>query len=113
MRNKMEYKGYVGSVEFSEEDNVLYGKVEGIRSLLSYEGRSVQELKEDFHKVIDEYLQDCSDEGITPERPFEGKVEILISPELYRKAADSASAKRISVDSFVENAIELAVHAVG
>lgn len=112
MRN-MEYKGYVGSVEISEEDGILFGKVEGIRSLLSYEGKSVQELKKDFHDVIDEYLRDCAEEGIEPEKPFEGKIEILISPDLYRKAADSASSKRMSVDSFVENAIELAVHTAG
>lgn len=112
MRN-MEYKGYVGSVEISEEDGILFGKVEGIRSLLSYEGKSVQELKEDFHGVIDEYLHDCAEEGIEPEKPYEGKIEILISPDLYRKAADSASSKRMSVDNFVENAIELAVHTSG
>lgn len=112
MRN-MEYKGYVGSVEISEEDGILFGKVEGIRSLLSYEGKSVQELKEDFHGVIDEYLHDCAEEGIEPEKPYEGKIEILISPDLYRKAADSASSKRMSVDNFVENAIELAVHTAG
>ena len=56
MKNTMEYKGYVGSVEFSENDGVLFGKVLGIRSLISYEGTNVQELVDDFHGAIDDYL---------------------------------------------------------
>ena len=56
MKNTMEYKGYVGSVEFSERDGILYGKVLGIRSLISYEGTSVLELVEDFHGSVDYYL---------------------------------------------------------
>ena len=52
----MEYQGYVGTVEFSEEDRVFFGKVLGIRSLLSYEGTTGEELINDFHGVIDDYL---------------------------------------------------------
>ena len=52
----MEYKGYVGSVEFSEEDVIFYGKVMGIRSLISYEGENARELVEGFHEAIDDYI---------------------------------------------------------
>lgn len=52
----MEYKGYVGSVEFSEEDVIFYGKVMGIRSLISYEGENARELVEGFHKAVDDYI---------------------------------------------------------
>ena len=48
----MEYKGYVGSIEFSEEDSLFYGKVIGIRALISYEGSTVTELTEDFHRAV-------------------------------------------------------------
>lgn len=90
MKNSMEYKGYVGSVEFSEEDGLLYGKVQGIRALLSYEGKSVEELKEDFHEVIDEYLNDCQEEGIHPEVPYGGKIEIQIAPELSQHSTTAS-----------------------
>ena len=113
LKNSMEYKGYVGSVEFSEEDGLLYGKVQGIRALLSYEGKSVEELKEDFHEVIDEYLNDCQEEGIHPEVPYGGKIEIQIAPELHKKVADAASCRQMSIDSYVENIIEEAVHVAG
>lgn len=56
MNNTMEYKGYVGSVEFSEEDAIFYGKVMGINSLISYEGENARELVEDFHKAVDDYI---------------------------------------------------------
>ena len=56
MNNTMEYKGYVGSVEFSEEDVIFYGKVMGIRSLISYEGENARELVEVFHEAVDDYI---------------------------------------------------------
>ena len=55
--NTIQYKGYVGSVEFSEEDSVFYGKVMGISSLISYEGENEKELLNDFHAAVDDYLK--------------------------------------------------------
>ena len=104
--NTMKYKGYVGSVDFSEEDGLLFGKVQGIRSLLSYEGRSVTELTADFHEVVDEYLNDCKEDGIQPEVPYEAKIEIQISPELHKKIADAALSKKMSINTFLANVIE-------
>ena len=57
MNNTMEYKGYVGSVEFSEEDTLFFGKVLGVRALISYEGENARDLVEDFHKAVDDYLE--------------------------------------------------------
>ena len=55
--NTIQYKGYVGSVEFSEEDRIFYGKVMGVRSLTSYEGENEKELLNDFHAAVDDYLK--------------------------------------------------------
>ena len=63
MSNTMEYKNYVGSVEFSEEDSCFFGKVMGIRALVSYEGTSAKELVEEFHSAVDDYLALCEAEG--------------------------------------------------
>lgn len=68
MKNTMEYKGYVGSVEFSEVDGVFFGSVMGIRSLILYEGTNAEELIEDFHGAVDDYLILCEEEGIEPEK---------------------------------------------
>ena len=70
MNNTIEYKGYVGTVGFSEEDHVFFGKVMGIRSLVSYEGEDVSGLLEDLHGAIDDYLAFCEAEGKEPEKPI-------------------------------------------
>lgn len=64
MSSTMEYKGYVGSVEFSEEDGIFFGKVMGLRALLSYEGSTASELVADFHRAVDDYLALCAAEGV-------------------------------------------------
>ena len=84
----MQYKGYVGSVEFSENDGVLYGKVQGIRSLISYEGTTVQELLDDFHGAVDDYLALCEEEGTEPETAYKGSLNLRFKqPETHRRAA--------------------------
>ena len=55
MKNTIEYKGYVGSVEFSENDSVFFGQIMGIRGLISYEGTTAEELINDFHGAVDDY----------------------------------------------------------
>ena len=66
--NTLTYNGYTGSVEFSEEDNVFFGKLEGINALVNYEGESVTELKNAFKEAVTDYLEFCKAEGITPEK---------------------------------------------
>jgi predicted HicB family RNase H-like nuclease len=101
----MEYKGYLGSVEFSEESGVLYGKVLGVRALISYEGASVEALRSDFHGAVDQYLSMCQETGRTPERAYKGSFNVRVSPELHRQAALYASDHQMSLNSFVESAL--------
>jgi len=70
MNNTMQYKDYLGSVEFSEEDGLFFGKVLGIRSLVSYEGRTATELVKDFHGAVNDYLALCKQEGREPEKAY-------------------------------------------
>ncbi|MCD8122089.1 MAG: type II toxin-antitoxin system HicB family antitoxin [Clostridiales bacterium] len=105
MNNTMNYKGYVGSVEFSENDGVFFGKVMGIRALISYEGETAKELVEDFHGAVDDYLELCKEEGIEPEKAYKGSFNVRISPELHREAAIFAATNQISLNSFVEKAV--------
>ncbi|MBR5400864.1 MAG: type II toxin-antitoxin system HicB family antitoxin [Treponema sp.] len=106
MKNIIEYKGYVGSIEFSEEDSIFFGKVQGVRTLISYEGASASELINDFHGAIDDYLELCKAEGIEPEKAYKGSFNIRVKPELHKKAAIYAMEHDITLNSFVENSIE-------
>ena len=106
MNNTMEYKGYVGSVEFSESDGVLYGKVQGIRSLISYEGTTVSELIEDFHGAVDDYLALCAEEGTEPEVAYKGSFKIRIGSERHKRAAIYAITHQQSLNAFIAEAVD-------
>jgi len=109
--NYLHYKNYVGSVEFSETDAVLHGKVVGIKSLISFEGDSVSAIIDDFHNAVDEYLEFCVETRKQPEKPFKGSFNVRIGTDLHRKAVLAASARGISLNTFVEDAIKQTVAA--
>jgi predicted HicB family RNase H-like nuclease len=95
----------VGSVEFSEEDQVFHGKVIGIKDQISFEGDSVKTLTEDFHNAVDEYMEFCEKSGRQPDKPFKGSFNVRIQPELHRKAALEASSRGLTLNAFVEDSI--------
>ncbi len=101
----LEYKGYTGSIEYSKEDDLLYGKILGIRGLISYEGRTGKELEGDFKEAIDAYLTDCKNESITPEKPFKGSFNVRVSAKLHQKAALLAMDEKMSLNNFVAESI--------
>ena len=105
MSSLLSYKNYNGTVEYSKEDSCLYGKVIGIKSLLSYEGDSVKELEQDFQNVIEEYLEDCRERNVEPEQPYKGTFNVRISPELHRNIAIYAIEHKKSLNAAVEEAI--------
>lgn len=111
MNNTLQYKGYVGTVEFSQEDKLFYGKVSGIKALLSYEGATADELLTDFKGVIDDYLMMCEENGIAPERQYKGSFNVRISPELHKEAVLYSLAHGISLNSFVEEALRSTLRA--
>ena len=106
MNNTIQYKGYIGSVEFSEEDGIFYGKVMGIRSLISYEGENARELLDDFHGAIDEYLEICKAEGKEPETAFKGSFNIRLSQELHKKLFIYTTAHQMSMNKYIEETLE-------
>ena len=105
----LEYKGYTGSIEYSPEDDLLYGKVVGIRGLISFEGETGKLLEEDFREAIDTYLVDCKAEGKKPEKPFKGSFNVRIPATLHQKAAFLAMEAKTSLNNFVAEAIRLRV----
>ena len=101
----LEYMGYTGSIEYSPEDNLLYGKVLGIQGLISYEGETGKALEADFKEAIDHYMADCKAEGKKPEKPFKGSFNVRIPAKLHQEAALLAMEEKTSLNSFVAEAI--------
>lgn len=106
MKNMIEYKGYLGSVNYNDEDRIFYGKVEYIRSLISYEGQDVESLRASFHEAVEDYLALCQERGIEPEKPFKGSFNIRPGTDLHRRAAIAAEQRGINLNKLVTEALE-------
>ena len=68
--NTMKYKGFIGSVNYNEADGVFSGKIEGIDGLVTFEGAGIQELTEEFHKAVEDYLIFCKEQGLSPKKSY-------------------------------------------
>lgn len=105
INNLLSYKDFRGTVEFSAQDNILYGKVIGIKSLISYEGNSLKELENDFREAVDDYLELCKSENTPPEKEYKGSFNVRIDPELHKKLDYLSLSKHVSINFLVEEAI--------
>ena len=105
MNNILTYKNYRAVINYSAEDNVLYGKIEGINALVTFEAENVSELKEAFAEAVEDYLDYCKDHGISPEKEYKGSFNIRISPELHKRISEEAESEHISLNKFIENAL--------
>lgn len=102
----LKYKGYTGSVEYSDEDNCLYGKVQGLAgTLISYEGVTVEEIKEDFENAIDVYLESCRERNIAPAKPYSGRLVLRMPSELHGRVAALASSAGTTINDFINRAL--------
>lgn len=105
MNNILKYKDYRAIINYSAEDDVLFGKIEGINALVTFEAQSVDELKTAFHEAVDDYLIYCKDNGIEPEKEYKGSFNVRISPELHKLISIEAENEHISLNKYVENAL--------
>ena len=103
----LEYKGYKGSVEYSKEDDCLFGKVQGIanKALILYEGQTLDELRKDFEHGIDSYLEGCRADGIEPAKPFSGRMNLRMPSDLHARIAAFVSSKGTTINDFINRAI--------
>ena len=104
--NTMTYKGYIGSVNYSDKDQVFFGKIEGINGLVNFEGESVKELTAAFHEAVDDYLAYCKDEGIEPDKSYTGVLNVRLTPNIHRQIAMLALQAGISINAYIKDALE-------
>ncbi|OIN85080.1 type II toxin-antitoxin system HicB family antitoxin [Francisella sp. TX07-6608] len=105
MNNLIKYKGYYGSVEFDEESMVFYGQIQFIRSLISYEAENAKELVDSFHSAVDEYLEDCKQRSVEPEKAFRGTLNVRLGTDLHEKVAIAASNMGTSINDFIKQTL--------
>jgi len=102
MKNLMTYKDYWGSVNYSSEDEVFYGKIEGINDLVNFEGTSVTELKKAFEEAVEDYLVFCKEIGKEPLKPYKGSFNIRIDPKLHKELSIKAMKEGKSLNAYIE-----------
>ena len=101
----MNYKGYIGKVEYDDENRVFTGSVINVKTVITFHGSTVDELESEFRASVEDYLEWCKEDGVEPEKPYSGKFNVRFSPELHQRAAIGAKKLGISLNSFVEKCV--------
>ena len=101
----MEYKGYAGVVEYDSEAKIFHGDIINTKDVITFQGKTVNEIEKAFKDSVNDYINWCKEEGVEPEKPYSGKFNIRLDPQLHRQAAILAKKRRVSLNSFVEKAV--------
>ena len=102
----MNYKGYIGKVEFDDEQHIFTGEVINTRAVITFQGTSVKELEDEFKDSVDDYIEWCKQDGVEPEKPYSGRFNVRIYPQLHERAATAAKMLGLSLNSFLIKSLE-------
>ena len=109
--NTMTHKGYTARIEFDERDNIFVGRVLGLRTMISFHGENVAQLRSEFEAAIEDFLLDCKKQGIRPEKPASGKLMLRVPPEVHGAALVAAKAAGKSLNQWATEVLKSATHA--
>ncbi|MBU6440307.1 MAG: type II toxin-antitoxin system HicB family antitoxin [Betaproteobacteria bacterium] len=98
--NTMHYKGYVARVDFDERDGILVGRVLGVNAIISFHSETVAGLRKEFEGAVNDYLDDCSQRGVAPEKPASGKLMLRVAPEVHAAVSIAAQAAGKSINQW-------------
>lgn len=107
----MEYKGYIGQVEFDDDAEIFHGEVVNTRDIITFQGKSVEELKTAFNDSVDDYLDWCAERGEESDKPYSGRFLVRISPDLHRDLSIEARRQSLSLNTLVARRLESGQHA--
>ena len=108
--NTMSHKGYTARVEFDDRDSIFVGRVLGIRTMISFHGETVAELRGEFETAVEDFLRECKEKGLKPEKPASGKLLLRIPPEVHGAALVAAQAAGKSLNQWAAELLQDAVH---
>jgi len=100
------YKGYMGHVEFDDEADIFHGEVINTRDVITFQGRTVAEIKKAFRESVDDYLIFCKERQEEPEKPFSGKFNLRLDPELHRQVYIAARHHKMSLNQWITDVIK-------
>ena len=103
------YKEYHGRFEYDPDTDVFHGQIMNLVDIITFQGRSIDELKQALADSVEDYLEFCAEEGKTPEKPYSGRFNVRLSPKVHQRIAVEAARNGISLNSWVAIALEKAV----
>lgn len=109
----MEYKGYVGRVEYDDDAGLFHGEVINTRDVITFQGTTVAELRKAFRDSVEDYLAFCKQRGEEPEKPFSGQFVTRISPDLHRRISLAAAHSGKSLNAWVAEQLARSVQQTG
>jgi len=101
----MQYKGYLARVEYDDESTVFHGEVINTRDVITFQGKSVEELKKAFEGSVEDYLAFCKERGEEPDKPYAGRLTVRLSPDQHKKVIMAAEKSGKNIDSWVADAL--------
>lgn len=104
----LRYKGYSGHVEYDGEAGLFHGEVLDLRDVVTFQGRSVEEIEEAFRNSVDDYLEFCEERGEESDRPFSGRLMLRLSPGLHREVYTRARREGKSINQWIAEKLEQA-----
>ena len=110
--NTMTYKGYIGQVTLDEEAGVFHGQVMNARDIITFQGRTVRELRKALKDSIEDYLEFCRERGEDPDKHLSGRFVLRIDPELHREVTIAAVREGKSLNKWVAERLEREVYDV-
>lgn len=99
----MKYKGYTAKIEIDETAGILFGKVLDIKDVITFKGKTVSELEQEFHNSVDNYLEWCDELGEEPDKPFSGKLPFRTTPENHRQIYLAAKKANKSINAWMDD----------
>lgn len=109
----MEYKGYIGKVEYDDEAGIFHGEVVNLRDVITFAGESVPELRRAFQESVDDYLAFCAARSEPPEKPYSGTFTVRVAPEVHRAVSVQARMANKSLNSYVNDLLEQSLQQAG
>ena len=109
MKNYFEYNGYIGSIEVSVDDNCLYGRIEFINDLVTFQGSTIEELESSFKESVDDYLSTCVAQGKDPDKPFSGSFNVRIGQKLHKEVALAAKKAGTTLNDHIKQVLEKSI----
>lgn len=110
MKNYLEYKDYIGTVNYANEDNTFYGKIEGINDLVLFEGETVSELKKGFEDAVTDYLETCKEISKEPNKAYKGVFNVRVSKKTHQEISEIAIKNNLKLNDLVKKTLNYLVN---